>query len=255
MLTKNQLIISCLFNGGNFIFLIYYIYDIIARPTDLEHITRWSYYLNSIYTTICLYYDIIEYCSQEDKEDIETEIDYKIFMDDKNNAPKNKLKLLNDWNRNKFGVICNTLCYFVSIGFWFLFFFGNNYMLVSKGIKNTFNCIYHHCIIQIIIIIDIFNCKRKLHYFSWFYFGIIYSIYILYCIMIYLEKFIFGRNAYHFMDGSSRMFLVLCLIISSVLLYISYVIHIFLVALINNNNKKQENLIADIYSDKESNDK
>ena len=251
MFTKNQLIVSCLFNGGNFIFLIYYIYDIIARPTDLEHITRWSYYLNSIFTTICLYCDIMGYYTQEDRENIENEMDYNIFLDDKNIIPKNKLKLLNDWNRNKFGVICNTLCYFVSIGFWFLFIFGNNYMSVSKGIKSTFNCIYHHIIIQIITIIDIFNFKRKIHYFSWFYFGIIYSIFILYCIIISLEKNIIGRYAYHFMDGSSSMFLILCLIISSVLLFISYLIHIFLVAL-KNNNKKQENLLDDIYSDKES---
>ena len=251
MFTKNQLIVSCLFNGGNLIFLIYYIYDIIARPTDLEHITRWSYYLNSIFTTICLYCDIMEYFSQEDKENVETEMNYKIFIEDKNNAQKNKLKLLNDWNRNKFGVICNTLCYFVSIGFWFLFIFGNNLMLVSKSIKNTFNCIYHHCIIQIITIIDIFAIRRKIHYFSWFYFGIIYSIFIVYCLIIYFEKYIFGRNAYHFMAGSSKIFLVLCLIIASLLLYISYLIHIFLISLKNNNNNKQENLIEDIYSEKE----
>ena len=113
MLTKKQLIISCIFNGGNALFLIYYIYDVISRPLELEHITRWSYYLNSIFTTICLYCDIMEYFSQE-----ETEINYNLFLDDKNNKHKNKIQELNDWNRNKYGVICNTLCYFVSIGFW-----------------------------------------------------------------------------------------------------------------------------------------
>ena len=252
MLTKNQLIISCIFNGGNALFLIYYIYNIIARPTDFEHITRWSYYLNSIFTTICLYCDIMEYFTQENNGNIESLMQYNLLIDDKNNEQKIKIIELNDWNRNKFGVICNTLSYFVSIGFWLLYVFGNNFMLVSKSIKNLFNCIYHHCIIQIIIIVDIFAFKRKTHKFSWLYFGIIYSVYILYCIIIYLEKYIFGRNAYFFMDGSSKIFLALCLIISSLLLFISYLIHIYLIEFKNKDSNKQENLIDErLYSERE----
>ena len=176
MITKNQLIISCIFNGGNLLFLIYYIYDIFERPTDLEHITRWSYYLNSIYTIICLYCDIFEYISQNDENNIESQMNYNLMIDDKNDYCKKTLKKLNDWNRNKFGVICNSLCYFVSIGFWSLFFLGNTFMQVSKSIKNLFNCIYHHCIIQIIIIIDIFTFDRKIQDLFWdnlFYFYLI----------------------------------------------------------------------------------
>ena len=225
MITKNQLIISCIFIGGNLIFLIYYIYDIIMRTTDLEHFTRWSYYLNSIFTSICLYCDIIEYLSQENQDNIEAKMDYNLIKDDK----KDNLQELNDWNRNKFGVICNTLCYFVSIGFWILFFLSNNLFLVTKSIKNVFNCIYHHIIIQIIIIVDIFVSKRKIHKFSWNYFRIIFFIYFLYCIVIFIEKYIFGRNAYHFMNGSSILFLILCLIISCLLLYPSYLLHIYLI--------------------------
>ena len=255
MFTKNQLLISCIFNGGNTLFLIYYIYDIIVRPTDLEHITRWSYYLNSIFTTICLFCDILEYISQENKENIETELNYNLLTDEKNKGQKNHLKELSDWNRNKFGVICNSLCYFVSIGFWSLFFLGNNAMLVSKSIKNVFNCIYHHCIIQIVIIVDLFVFKRKTHKYSWLYFGIIYSIFILYCIIIYVEKYIFGRNAYFFMNGSSKMFLILCLIISSLLLYVSYLIHIYLIELKYRIINKQDNLIDEgISNEKEYSD-
>ena len=235
MITKNQLIISCVFNGGNLIFLLYYIYDIIVRTTDLEHITRWSYYLNSIYTTICLYCDIFEYLSQDDKE----KMNYNLMSDDEND----KLKELNNWNRNKFGVICNTLCYFVSLGFWSLFFFGNSLMQVTQSIKSVFNCLYHHCIIQIIVIVDIFAFERKMHCFSWLYFGIIYSIFILYAIIIYFEKFIFGRNAYYFMNGSSKIFLFLCLIISSFLLYISYLLHIYLIEFKYKKIKKEKILI------------
>ncbi len=250
MITKKQLIISCIFNGGNVLFLLYYIYDIFVRYTDLEHITRWSYYLNSIYTSICLYCDIMQFISQEDKDNLDSQLNYKLLIEEKND----KLLELNHWNRNKFGVICNTLCYFVSIGFWSLFFFGNNIMLVSKSIKNLFNCIYHHCIIQIIVIVDIFAFKREIHKFNWNYFGIIYSIFISYCIIIYLEKYIFGRNAYYFMNGSSKMFLILCLIIGSALLFICYLIHIYLIEFKYNVIKKEELLIDDSSEEKEIND-
>lgn len=246
MLTKNQLIISCFFNGGNAIFLIYYIYDICVRPTDLEHITRWSYYLNSIFTTINLFCDIMEYISQESKENMENSMNYKLIIDDQNLEPKQNFEKLNDWNRNQFGVICNTLSYFVSIGFWSLFFLGNSLMKVTPSIKSVFNCIYHHCIIQIVGIVDIFNIKRKVHVFSWLYFGIIYSILILYSIIIYIEKYIFGRNAYIFMKGTSKMFLILCLIISSILLYISYLIHIYLIELKNKKKDEEKTNLIDI---------
>jgi hypothetical protein len=255
MLTKNQLIISCIFNGGNALFLIYYIYDIIARPTDFEHITRWSYYLNSIFTTICLYCDIMEYFTQENNGNIESLMQYNLLIDDKNNEQKIKIIELNDWNRNKFGVICNSLCYFVSIGFWSLFLLGNNLMLISKSIKSLFNCIYHHCIIQIIVIIDIFAFKREIHKFNWNYFGIIYSIFISYSIIIYLEKYVFGRNAYFFMDGSSKLFLFLCLIISSILLFFSYLIHIHLIEFKYKVIKKEELLIDDNNYEKEIEDR
>ena len=241
MITKKQLIISCIFNGGNLLFFIYYIYDLIIKYTDLEHITRLSYYLNSVYTSICLYCDILQYISQEDKNNIETQMDYKLLIEDK----ADKILELNHWNRNKFGVICNTLCYFVSIGFWSLFLLGNNLMLISKSIKSLFNCIYHHCIIQIIVIIDIFAFKREIHKFNWNYFGIIYSIFISYSIIIYLEKYVFGRNAYFFMDGSSKLFLILCFIIGSIILYYSYLIHIILIFIKYKAIKKEELLIDD----------
>ena len=240
MVTKNQLIISCIFNGGNFFMLIYFIYDVYMRPNELEHITRWSYYMNSIFTTICLFCDIINYLSQQDKEQSEHENSYSLMIDEKSKEIENIYEKLNDWNRNQFGVICNSLGYFVSIGFWSLFFLGNSLMQVSQSIKNVFNCIYNHIIIQIVIIVDVFVSTRKCHKFSWQYFGIIYSIFTLYCIIIYIEKFTFMRNAYYFMENSSRLFLLLCFVIASLLLYISYLIHIFLIKLkyrkLNNEN-------------------
>ena len=255
MVTKNQLIISCIFNGANLIMFMYYIYDIYMRPTDLEHITRWSYYMNSIFTTICLFCDILNYLSEQDKGQLEHEMSYSLMTDEKREM-ENIYEKLNDWNRNQFGVICNSLCYFVSIGFWSLYFLGNSLMQVSQSIKNVFNCIYHHIIIQIVIIVDVFVSTRKCHKFSWQYFGIIYSIFILYCLIIYIEKYIFLRNAYYFMDESSKLFLLLCLVIASLLLYLSYLIHISLLnlkykklnnenSLLDDNEEKREQFIEE----------
>ena len=240
MITKNQLLISCIFNGGNLLFLIYYIYDICVRYTDLEHITRWSYYLNSIYTTINLICDIMEYISQEDPDSIDDQKKYNLMADDEIVEEKQKFEKLNEWNRNEFSIICNTLCYFVSIGFWSLFLLGNSIMQVSTSIKSVFNCIYHHCIIQIIILIDIFTFKRKIHNFSWSYFYTIYAIFIIYSLIIYVEKYVFGRNAYIFMNGSSTLFLLLCFAIGSVLLYVTYLLHIYLVKLSNKKICKEK---------------
>ena len=177
-------------------------------------------------------------------------------MTDEKREMENIYEKLNDWNRNQFGVICNSLCYFVSIGFWSLYFLGNSLMQVSQSIKNVFNCIYHHIIIQIVIIVDVFVSTRKCHKFSWQYFGIIYSIFILYSVIIYIEKYIFLRNAYYFMDESSKLFLLLCLVIASLLLYLSYLIHISLLnlkykklnienSLLDDNEEKREQFIEE----------
>ena len=243
MVQKKQLIVSIIFNGGNIPFLIYYFYDSMIHPIDFLHITRWSYYLNSIFTTIILICDM----------------NYNLMTDEESNKKnldlKNKIKLLDNWNKNKYGNICNSLGYFVSVGFWSLFFFGNNIMQISKSIKSVFNCIYHHCIIQIIVIINIFISDRKKHYFSWAYFGIIFSIYLFYCLVIYIEKYYFDANAYKFMDNKSKLFLFFCFIFAGVFLFLSYLLNIFIIDIkgkIMNKNKaneenkdKEKNLLED----------
>ena len=227
MITKKQLLISIIFNGTNTIMLIYYIYDIYLRPIDLEHITRWCYYLNSIFTTLCLICDIFLYYNQIDKENFESEQNYRLMND--NEEKKELFEKLNDWNRNKYGVICNTLSYFVLIGFWSLYFFGNKIMLVNKNVRSWFNCYYHHLLIQIIILIDIFVFDRRRLLFSWKQFGFIFGFYSIYCGIVIVEKYIIGRNAYYFMEGKSFIFLVFCYILSGFILYISYLLHWYFV--------------------------
>ena len=248
MVTKQQLIISCIFNGINSIMFIYYIYDIYLRPIDLEHITRWSYYLNSIFTTICLICDIYMYYEIVNKENDEIQKNYILMNDEQNKI--GFFERLNYWNRNKYGLVCNTLSYFVLIGFWSLYFFGNKIMLVSKNVRSWFNSYYHHLFIQIIIIIDIFSSDRKKIIFSWKQFGIIEGFYSIYCGIICLEKYIFGRNAYYFMEGKSFGFLIFCYILSSFVIFVSYLLHIYLVEFkLNklNDNKELNNACNKIF--------
>ena len=241
MAQKSQLITSIIFNGGNTLFLIYYIYDSILHPIDLLHITRQSFFLSSIFTTISLICDIIIYYSE--KEENAIDMNYNLIEDKDNTNQENenyiiKIKKLDDWNKNKYGIVVNTFCFFVSLGFLCLYFFGNDIMLISKSIKNLFNCIYHHFIIQMIIIINIFISERKKQGFSWFYLAIIFSVYLSYGTFIYIEKYYFGINAYYFMRDKTKLFLFFCFLLSSLFLFICYLLNILI---ININNKLYTN--------------
>ena len=244
MITKNKLITSITFNGINTIMLLYYLYDIYLHPVDLEHITRWSYYLNSVFTTICFLCDIFFYYSLLYEDNVNSKGNYILMEDNKNEERSKFFQKLNDWNRNSFGVICNSLSYFILIGFWSLYFFGNSIMLVSKNVRSWFNSFYHHLIIQIIVIIDVFVFRRRKINFSWKQFGILFSLYTFYCGIICFEKYFIGRDAYYFMEGKSFLVLNFCFFFSLVFLFISYLIHIYLIEFslkMATNNEEEEN--------------
>lgn len=247
MITKTQSVVYIIFNGGNAIMLIYYIYDIILISTNLEHLTRWSYYANSVFTTICLICDIISYFGQNEGSSEETKLYYEL-MEENKDKKNNWVENLNNWNRNKFAVVCNTYSYLVSIGFWLIYIFGNEYMLVSQNIRSWFNTLYHHLIITVILIIDLFFSNRKKHNFSWDYFWIITLIYLFYYAIVTSEKYIFGRPAYKFVRESSFLFLIGLFLVAYIFLCLSYLIHIFLLRLkqkyfgLESNENENKNL-------------
>ena len=106
--------------------------------------------------------------------------------------------------------------------------------------KSWFNSIYHHLIITIIILIDLFSSNRKPHIFNQNYFLIIIGIYVAYCGIITVEKYYFGRNAYIFMKNASGIFLGFCAFLGMILIILSYFIHIYLIKLKSGykNNKE-----------------
>ena len=134
---------------------------------------------------------------------------------------------LNDWNRNKFGVICNTFSYFITIIFWILFSMGSNYMKIGIGFWAAFDSIYLHLIITIIVIIDVFSTHRKKLVFSWSYYGIIAGLFICYSIYSYVDKRInLKTNTYM---NRSVFFLAFLVLLSLIVLLFCYLNHIYLI--------------------------
>ena len=58
VVTKKQLSISIIFNGGNTIIFLFYLYKLFIDINQLKYLTKLSFYANSIYLLICLYCDI-----------------------------------------------------------------------------------------------------------------------------------------------------------------------------------------------------
>lgn len=240
--SKNQFIISLVFNGANTLLFLYYIIETMNRPSLFIYLTIWSYYLNSIFILVCLLCDIFIYVSSSSSTD---DLDYKLVIDEDNkleSETKGCWQKLNDWNRNKFGIICNTLCYFISISFWILYFLGEKYVKISKSPGQFFSTVYHHLLITIIVIIDVFYAYRESLCVSGKFFGIISLVYFGYFIMAYIAKYLFGINIYAFMNGASFGFLVFYATASYAFLFLCYLFHVWLVNLrIGKKNEKEDN--------------
>ena len=232
VVTQKQLTISIIFNGGNTIIFFVYLYKIITNFSQLKYLTKLSFLTNSIYLLICLYCDVkIYYYNKNSNIDIEA-LHYNLMIEtqnpDKENTYDTFCEKLNDWNRNKFGVICNTFSYFITINFWILFSMGSHYMKIGVGFWAAFDSIYLHLIITIIVIIDVFSSHRKMLVFSWLYYGIIAGLFICYCIFNYVDNYINFKKSNTYMNRSG-FFLAFLFLLSLILLLFCYLNHIYLI--------------------------
>ena len=231
IITKNQLITSIIINGGNSLIFIFYLKELFLNFHLLKYLTYISYYANSIFLLLCLICDIFLYINENSEE----ESNY-ILMNNKNSYLNNNIlwaEKLNNWNRNKYGVICNTFSFFVSVSFWILYFLGESYIKMNNTFFGLLSSINLHLLITIFVIIDIFISKRK-HKFSADYFEIISFIFFVYCIICGIDKYYFNVNPYPFMNGS-LLFLIIYVLISFFLLYGCYFFNVYLI----NYNKKE----------------
>ena len=237
--TKTQLITSIFFYGANTLFFICSLYNLFYKVHTINYLTNLSYYANSIFLLICLFCDILLYMMNNS----ENEKNYMLMEEPNiNNTNNNYLfvERLNNWNRNKYGIICNTFSFFVTVNFWILFLLGEEYIRISNSFNGRLRTIYLHLIISILVIIDYFIAKRK-HKFSWTYFTIILFIFALYCILLIINTYYFNNNIYAFMNGG-LIFLFVYLVIAIFTLFICYLFNVYL---IEYNRTSEDNRVKD----------
>ena len=231
-ISKNRLIISIIFFGTNTIIIIFYLKELFFNPHLIKYLTFLSYYANSIFLFLCLFCDILLYIKNPSSGAEQMEINYNLITDQDpktNNYEITWVEQLNNWNRNKYGIVSNSFSFFVSISFWILFFLGEEYIRVSNTFYAFLSTVNLHLIISIFVIIDIFISKRE-HKFSGEYFCIILTIFLVYCVITGINKYVFNANPYAFMNGSF-IFLIGYVLMSVFILYISYWLNVYLINL------------------------
>ena len=130
-ISTKQLIISIIFFGGNSFIFIFYLKELFTNIQLLQYLTCLSYYANSIFLFLCLICDILLYLNNNSEKG---DTDYHLINEQNTGGETNItwVEKLNNWNRNKYGIICNTFSFFVSISFWILYFLGESYIKTSN---------------------------------------------------------------------------------------------------------------------------
>ena len=231
-ITRTQLILSILFNGGNTLIFIILLKTLYLDPGILKYLTYLSFCANSIFLFFCLLCDIFIYLSNNNSNEINN--DYVLIQEENKEEDNTWFEKLNDWNRNKYSLICNPFSFFVTFSFWILYFLGESYIRVSSGFTSMTRTIYFHLIITILVIMDIFISRRKYISKKDKYSNLVIIIFIIYCILICIMKYCFNIMPYAFLK-SGLLFLICFIVISFVLLNICYKINIWLVNYANDD--------------------
>ncbi len=221
-LTKCQFITSLLINGINTLSAIgICIFIYFNRQLIFMFITICTYYMNSIYLCINLICDLNLYIKKSDK-----------------------LEKLNDWNRNTYSQICNTLSYFVFILFWSLFLLGKDFMRFRKfKLLEHIIYMYLHFLITVFCIIDIIIQERNKITFKRKNFIITMAIFKL-CLMIcILEKYFMGFCPYTFIVKANNKQLIVAIFIFVIIIYNCYYFHIWMVNKFNNDRSSINSLM------------
>jgi hypothetical protein len=241
-ITKAQLISSIIFNGGNSIIFLFFLKALFYNQRILFYLTYLSYCANSIYLLFCLICDIFIYLKEKNSEENVMNYYKLLEADDDKDNNKTWIEKLNNWNRNNYGIICNTFSFFVTICFWTLYFMGESYIKISSGFYSMLRTFYLHLIITIIIIIDIYNRKRNCIY-SCRDINIIFTLFLIYTIFIAIIKFYFNINPYAFMHSSWGL-LMIFIFIFFLILYFCYRLNLWLINYINDKYNNRNNLMV-----------
>ena len=201
----------------NFIQCVYYL---ISKNIDtIPLLTSWTFYMNSVYLLLNVISD-----------------SYFFF------TKKENLEFLNTFSRNKMAQIVNSFSYMVFFTYWIAVLMGPKVMEFPLEFNKVVSSLWHHGLITILIILDLFLYEHKQINFNLFDVMLISFIFLCYGITLAVEHFAFSITPYAFMKTLSPIFLLLIAILAFGLMMGGYFIHILLLKLKCNN--KQINNVA-----------
>lgn len=200
---KNEFFFSLIFNGINTCFWTYYIYYSIKIPQVFIYLTYITYHLNSLYLFFSLLCDI------------------SLFF-----FNSTKLEYLNDFLRNKYGIVVRTMSIFVFFLYWTLKIVGG--MPKLEGIINIIKSIYLHLFITIFVLIDLLSSNHSRHRFSFAYLGFCTLYFIFYIAICGVAIFIFNTPPYPFLENIQIKSLVIYGLVFFVVLIFCYYFQILL---------------------------
>ena len=177
-ISKKEFMLSLLFNGINTISWISYTLYYTVKGRELKtfiYLTMITWNFNSIYLLLSLICDI------------------NFFRKSK------KLEPMNNFLRNKFCNIINTMSFLVTVLYWTLLCFGG--MRKLNGFLDFLSTFYFHFIISVLVILDIFNANHRRHKFSYITLIFCYVYLICYCIICSVSTWVFNTPPYPFLNG------------------------------------------------------
>lgn len=211
-ISKSEFYNSLIINGSNSILFFGFFLHIFYYPNNLIYCTWLSYLFNSFYLFISLICDINLY----------------IFK-------SSNLEFINDFFRNKFSIPMNVVSYYVFFIYWVFYFTAG----VNKieGIFDFLKSFYHHILIMIIEIFDIFNSYHRYLKFSLKDLFICLITINLYGIELFVLIFHYNIPPYKFYENCDYMKFFVSGFIINILIVIFYFFHLWLYKLKFKNEK------------------
>ena len=204
-ISKKEFCLSLLFNGINTITWISYTTYYTAKKIELGkliYLTMITWNFNSIYLLLCLICD--------------TSYFFK----------STKLEPLNNFLRNKFCNVINTMSFEVTVLYWILLFMGG--MRKLTGFWDFLSTFYFHFLISILVILDIFNANHRRHKFTYITLSFCYVYLVCYFIIASISTWGFNKPPYPFLNEIKIYMVVVYAIAFCIVLALCY---LFLVSL------------------------
>ena len=202
------------------------IYMIIRlKPSQFfPHLTNWSFFISSVYLFVLIISDTVFFCFSKDN-----------------------LEKFNYMFRNNFSKIAFPYNFLICISFWIILLIGiiapvETFMEKGQEISFEEVCIhtYVHLILTIFLMIELFLNEREIIQFNWFSIIVNSIIFIIYCISLLIEKYVFEFYPYLFMKNINVLEIVITCIIIYGLLIGCIFIYNHVSNLINKKNMKNK---------------